>query len=187
MTRIAYQGAPGAFSQLAARELVPAARPLPMADFTSVVRAVAQGKVSLGILPVRNSVIGEVAEACAALREQDGLVVIAEASFPIRHCLLALPGAALTSIRSVESHPAAIAQCARYLSARRLTACPVADTAGAARDIATDRNFTRAAIAGAEAAELYGLAVLDRDIADAPDNCTHFVVIAAMPRTDTVL
>lgn len=178
MTRIAFQGAPGAYSHLALRDLFPRAKPQPMSDFTSVVRAVAQGKVDLGLLPVENSVIGEVVEANSALRAQSGLVVIQESTYPIRHCLLALPGAEIAGLRWIESHPVALAQCSRWLAAQGVRPRPVEDTAGAARSIAADRDYTRAAIAGAEAAELYGLAILARDIADAPDNRTRFVVIA---------
>lgn len=180
MTRIAYQGAPGAFSYLAARDFFPRAKRQAMSDFASVVRAVAQGRVELGILPVENSVIGEVAEARAALRAESGLVVVHDASYPIHQCLLALPGASLAGIRWVESHPAALAQCTNWLAERGLQVRAVADTAGAARSIAADRDFTRAAIASVEAAELYGLEVLARNIADQSDNRTRFVVIATV-------
>ncbi|MEP6591235.1 MAG: prephenate dehydratase domain-containing protein [Gemmatimonadota bacterium] len=182
MIRIAYQGAPGAFSQLAARELFPRARPEAMSDFPSVVRAVAQGRAELGILPVENSIIGPVAEARDALAAVEGLVVVQEATFPIRHCLLALPGAELARLRWVESHSAALAQCAEWLRARGMQSRAVEDTAGAARSIAADRDYTRAAIAGVEAAELYGLAILARDIADHPENRTRFLVISSADR-----
>ncbi len=178
MTRIAYQGVSGAYSELAARALYPRAKGLPHATFAAVIRAVATGKAEFGILPVRNTIIGAVEEAEAALESEGGLVVVRELSFAVRHCLLALPGADLTTIRWVESHPAALAQCAAWLAAQGLTARPVADTAGAARAIAADRDYHRAAIAGIEAAEQYGLEVLAEDIADAPDNRTHFVVVA---------
>lgn len=178
MTRIAYQGAPGAYSHLAARTLFPRAVGVPLVDFPSVVRAVTRGKADLAIIPVQNSLIGDVLEAQAALRLEPDLVVVNETTYPIRHCLLALPGAELDTLRWAESHPVALAQCTRWLSARRLTPRAVHDTAGAARAIASDRDYTRAAIAGAEAAEYYGLRVLVDGIADAPDNRTHFVIVA---------
>lgn len=184
MTRIAYQGVPGAYSDLAGRSLYPRARGVPVGSFVGVIRAVTSGKADVGILPVRNSTIGPVLEAEAALAAEGGLIVIQELSFPVRHCLLALPGADLTTIRWVESHPVALAQCAGWLAAQGLTARPVADTAGAARAIAGDREYHRAAIAGIEAAEQYGLNVLAEGIADAPDNQTHFVVVAASRRVE---
>lgn len=184
--RIAYQGAPGAYGHLAARELYPNARPHAMSDFAAVARAVASGKAELGILPVANSVIGAITEAESVLRAHDSLVVVQETEYAVRHCLLGLPGATLEIIRTVESHWAALAQCASYLAARRFVLHPGDDTAGAARRIASDRNFTCAAIASEEAAELYGLRVLARDIADAPDNRTRFAVIATAARAATV-
>ena len=96
---------------------------------------------------------------------------------PGSHCLLALPGASLERIRWIESHPAALAQCSHWLQASGIRARAVGDTAGAARSIATDRDFTRAAIASADAAEIYGLAVIAREIADDPENRTRFVIV----------
>ncbi len=182
MTRIAYQGAPGAYSELAARTLYPKARLMPTADFAGVVRAVASGTVDLAILPVRNSVIGRVAEAQEALAAVSGLTVVNQVTLPVHHCLMALPGADLATLRWVESHPAALAQCARWLATQRLTPRAVADTAGAARAIASDRDYSRAAIAGVEAAAHYGLAIIAEGIADAPDNRTEFVVVAVAAR-----
>jgi prephenate dehydratase len=177
MIRIAYQGAPGAFSQLAALSCFPEARTVPISDFAGVVRAVQLGSAEYGILPMRNSIIGVVASAEEAMAGGEGLERHDEITVPIRHCLLALPGATLAVLRAVESHPAALAQCTRFLSAHRLTPHPVEDTAGAARRIATDRDYTKAAIASAEASEHYGLVVLHQDIADAPDNRTTFVIV----------
>lgn len=184
--RIAYQGAPGAYSHLAARERYPAARLLAMSDFTAVARAVAAGKAELGILPVENSLIGAIEAARAALRAHDSLTIVEQSEFAVRHCLLGLPGATLDIVRSIESHPAALAQCSRYLAAGRYLVHAVEDTAGAARRIAADRNFTCAAIASEQAAELYGLRILARDIADAADNRTSFAVIALAERAAAV-
>lgn len=179
MTRIAYQGIPGAYSQLAANELFPLARAVPMPDFAAVVRAVMRGTADYGILPVENTAIGAVVDAQSAVDGEPGLKLVQEHSFAVRHCLLALPGATLDAIRHVESHPAALAQCTRWLSARRLPPRAVSDTAGAARSVAADRDYSRAAIASAAAAETYGLAVLARDIADVADNRTRFVIVQA--------
>jgi prephenate dehydratase len=178
MTRIAYQGAPGAYSEIAARTLYPRARPVPCADFTAVVRAVMSGATDLGILPVTNSIIGAVTDARDALATASSLTVVNRLALPVRHCLLALPGATAATLRWVESHPAALAQCARWLASQRLQVRVVSDTAGAAQAIAADRDYTRAAIAGLEAAALHGLEVITENIADAPDNQTEFVVVA---------
>jgi prephenate dehydratase len=175
--RIVYQGVPAAYSHLAAESRMPGARTTGLADFGAVASAVAAGKADAGLLPVWNTIVGEVTAAVSVLAEWPTLVEVDRFDQRIAHCLVALDGADFTTLRWAESHPVALAQCARWLSARRLAPRAVGDTAGAARAIAADRDWTRAAIAPAEAAERYGLTVLARDIADAPDNCTTFVVI----------
>lgn len=175
--RIVYQGAPGAYSQLAAEARLPNARTTGLADFGAVASAVAAGKADAGLLPVWNTIVGEVTAATSVLAEWEALEVVDRFDQRIAHCLVALEGADFATLKWAESHPVALAQCARWLSARRLTPRAVGDTAGAARAIADDRDWTRAAIAPAEAAERYGLSVLARDIADAPDNRTTFVLV----------
>jgi prephenate dehydratase len=175
--RVVYQGVPGAYSHIAVQSRLPQCRTTGLPDFGAVASAVAAGKADAGLLPVWNSIVGEVSAAVAVLAEWPSLEVVERFDQRIAHCLVALPGADFTTLRWAESHPVALAQCTRWLSARRLTPRTVGDTAGAARAIAADRDWTRAAIAPAEAAELYGLAVLARDIADAPDNTTTFVLL----------
>jgi prephenate dehydratase len=175
---IAYQGAPGAYSHIAAKDLLPKGRSQGFGDFGSVVASVARGEAELGVLPVHNSIVGEIPGALAALAAWSTVEEVNRFEQKIDHCLLALPGADLQSLRWVESHPAALAQCTRWLSANQVEPRPVDDTAGAARAIAQDRDWTRAAIAHAGVAERYGLEVIDRDLADAPDNVTSFAVIA---------
>jgi prephenate dehydratase len=182
VVKIAYQGVPGAYGHLAVRERYPDARPQATADFAGVVRSVGTGKAELGLLPVANSVIGAITDAVAVLHAHASLVVLQEFDFAVRHCLLALPGATLQTIRTVESHPAALAQCARFISTHGYAPYEGDDTAGSARRIADDRNYTCAAIASEAAADLYGLQVLAYDIADLPDNRTRFAVIAPAGR-----
>lgn len=175
--RVVYQGAPGAYSHIAVQSRLPQSRASGLADFGAVASAVAAGKADAGLLPVWNSIVGEVSAAVAVLKEWPTLEIVERFDQRIAHCLVALPEADFSTLRWAESHPVALAQCTRWLSARRLTPRAVGDTAGAARAIAADRDWTRAAIAPAEAAELYGLTVLARDIADAPDNTTTFVLL----------
>ncbi len=176
--RVVYQGAPGAYSHVAAQERLPDLESRGLDDFAAVAAAVAAGRAELGLLPVWNSIVGEVTSATSVLAEWPGVEVIDRFDQRIVHCLVALDGADIASLRWAESHPVALAQCARWLSARRLAPRAAADTAVAARAIAADRDWTRAAIAPEEAAARYGLAVLARDIADAPDNRTTFAVLA---------
>lgn len=175
---VVYQGAPGAYSHVAALERLPELQSRGLDDFGAVAAAVARGRAAMGLLPIWNSIVGEVTAATSVLAEWPGLEVIDRFDQRIVHCLVALEGADLDTLRWAESHPVALAQCARWLSAHRLAPRVAPDTAVAARAIAQDRDWTRAAVAPAEAAERYGLRVLVRDIADAPDNRTTFAVIA---------
>ncbi len=174
--RIVYQGVPGAFSWLAAKSRHPGASLVGMADFEAVVRAVRIGTADAGVIPVENSGIGPIGAAQTAL-DCPGVVVADQLDYRVVLCLVALRGATLGMIRTAESHPAALGQCAGWLEKRDISAREVGDTAAAAESIATDRDFTRAAVSSAEAAEIHGLAVLAEDIADLADNTTRFVVI----------
>jgi prephenate dehydratase len=175
--RVAYQGVAGSYGHVAARTLYPTAKLVAATDPSGVVRAVLRGTSDVGVVPVSNSIIGRIVDGEQA-SATEGVAIVGELELPVRHCLLALPGASPTLIRTVESHPAALAQCARFIVARGFAARGTISTASAAKAISTDRNYSCAAIAGEEAAELYGLAILERDIADVADNRTRFVVLA---------
>ena len=177
---VAYQGEPGAFSELAILETWGhAARPVPCPEFADVARAVRDGSADFGLLPVENSIAGRV-EASVAAIERASLAVVGAVERPIRLCLLGHDGAAIESLRSVESHPVALAQCAGFLRAHpRLEARPVFDTAGAARLVAASRDASRAAIASSRAAELHGLAILRAGIEDHDGNVTRFAILSA--------
>lgn len=176
---IAYQGEPGAFSELAILDAWgSAARPVACPEFADVVRAVDDGSADFGLLPVENSIAGRV-EASVAAIDESPLHVVGAIEHPIRLCLLAPAGATLESLRSVESHPVALAQCARFLRAHpRLETRPVFDTAGAARLVAAARDTSRAAVASSRAAELHALTIVRAGIEDHAGNVTRFAVLA---------
>lgn len=187
---VAFQGAYGAFGEMAARSGWPDGEPRPMPTFERVVASVEAGISDFGLLPVWNSALGEIPFTKDALKGAR-VEITGEITVPIELCLLARPGVRLESLTYVGSHPAALAQCKRFLDARpALIPCPAWDTAGAARDLADfpapyawyDRlpgatRRTAAAIAGAEAAERYGLTILERGIQDVADNVTRFAIL----------
>jgi prephenate dehydratase len=175
--RIVYHGGAGSYGHVAARTLYPNARLITATDLRAAVQAMIGGGADLAIIPVDNSIIGSITDG-AMLTARPDVVVVEQIDLPIRHCLLALRGAALAQIRTVESHPAALAQCARYIGAHGFALRRALSTAAASKTIAADRNFSCAAIAGEEAAEHYGLAVLERNVADRADNSTRFVALA---------
>jgi prephenate dehydratase len=176
--RVAFQGAPGAFSEAALLEHFGGrADPLPCRDFESVGQAVLEGRADFGVLPVENTLAGSVQGSQDVLLT-GGFTIIGEIVTTIRHCLLGVPGASVAGLRRIVSHPVALAQCTRYLSEHpHAEALAVYDTAGAARDVAERGDPTVAAIAARTAAERYGLEVLAEDLQDRHDNQTRFYVV----------
>jgi prephenate dehydratase len=180
LPRVAFQGEPGAFSELAVRTQWPdGAVPIPCPSFPDAIAHVLGGFTDFAVIPVENAIIGPVRMALDALDAAgDAVRVRAEVRIPVHLCLMALPGARLEQLQRVLSHPAALAQCRIFL-ARHDWLEPVqhADTAGAARDVSAARALTDAAVASDVAAGRYGLEILARGIEDLPANWTRFVVI----------
>lgn len=182
---VAFQGELGAYSEEAvARACGPHVELVPCRENRDVVRAVADGTVDLGVLPLENTLAGTVTASYDAIADEPAVHIVGEVVIPIHHCLLGVGGSTLHALRVVESHPVALAQCAGFLERHRwLEARAAYDTAGAARDLARSGDPTRGAIAGRPAATRYGLAILAADIEDRPDNQTRFVVISRTPAT----
>jgi prephenate dehydratase len=184
MVRVAFQGEHGAYSELAAEMLWPGSQSVPRRENADVVRAVARADADAGVLAIENSLAGSVAASIDALLAADGVHVVAEAVVPIHHCLVAVPGASIHDIRWVESHPIALAQCRTFFEQHpALEARPVYDTAGAARDVSSAGDPRRAALAGAAAAERYGLFILRTNLEDRTDNRTRFLGVSRTPST----
>jgi prephenate dehydratase len=174
---VAFQGAPGANSHLAALQAFPHCLPLPCFSFEDALDAVRDGLADCAIIPIENSLHGRVADMHFLLPES-GLVITGEHFMPIRHTLMGLPGAGAGAIREAMSHPQAIGQCRHWLRANGITPIAYADTAGAAALVAELQQPETAALAPLLAAELYGLEVIKEDLADSSDNITRFVVLA---------
>jgi prephenate dehydratase len=178
--RVAFQGELGAFSELAVAQLWgPQAEPVPCREFDDVLRAVAEGAVDAGVIPVENTTVGRIPGSAEALRAFPTLVQVDETVVRVHPCLLAPKGIGIRDLRRVHSHPAALAQCSRYFHDHPwLEAVRTYDTAGAARDVARHHDGVTGVIAGRPAAVRYGLAVLEEDIADTRDNDTRFVAVS---------
>lgn len=180
--RVAFQGAFGAFSELAVRQQWPAgADALPCHTFPEALATVLSGDADFAVIPVENAIAGEVLAATQALADvADRIVQRSELRVGVRLCLLAPAGATLASLRAVHSHAMALAQC-RIFFARHgwLTPTPHEDTAGAAADVAAWGDPTIAAIASEAAATRHELEIIARDIEDARANWTRFVVVSA--------
>jgi prephenate dehydratase len=175
--KIAFQGEPGANSHIACNEAYPGHEPLPCPTFEDAFAAVRSGQAELAMIPIENSVAGRVADI-HHLMPKSGLHIVAEWFLPVQHQLMAPRGASLRTIKTVESHIHALGQCRNLIRALGVKALVAADTAGAAREVAEAGDVTRAALATTLAADIYGLAILKRNVADAAHNTTRFIVLA---------
>jgi prephenate dehydratase len=177
MTRVAFQGVAGAYSEEAIRQFFgPEVDGVPCKRLEDMFAAVENGDADYALLAVENAVAGSVSGSYELLMEHD-LRVRAEVILRVRHMLLAAPGTKSSDLKRVRSHPQALAQCERYLMRRGLEPEPAFDTAGSARDLAQNPDPETGAIAGALAADLYGLEILDRNIEDLAFNYTRFFVL----------
>lgn len=171
---IAFGGAPGSNSHQAAMQFAPDALPLPFMGFQDALDAVKQGEAGCAMIPIENSQHGRVADIHFLLPES-GLSIVAEHFMRITHALMATgPG----PFEAAYSHPQALGQSRHYLQERAIVPLSYADTAGAAAYVAEMADPKVAAIAPPMAAELYGLQIVERQVEDAPDNTTRFVVLA---------
>jgi len=175
--RVAFQGEPGAYANLAARQAIAHAMAIPKPTFEDAIEAAKSGDTDLVIIPVENSLIGRIADIHHLLPDS-GLHIVGEHFLPIRHQLLGLKGASLDDIKSVYSQAPALAQCRALLRTRKLVAHHWYDTAGAAKHVAELGDKSVAAIASSLAAEFYGLAILKADVEDEHHNATRFLIMS---------
>jgi prephenate dehydratase len=185
---VAFQGESGAFSEKAVEYLVSAPFDLlPCNTFDAATGAVVQGLADFGVIPVENLIAGPVHAALDALAGAPELEQIGEYQLPVRHALLGLAGAPIEGIREALSHQMALKQCGRFFAEHpRIRAVEAHDTAGAARLVAIRRDPTVAAIAGAWAAERYGLVVLMDGLQDHSENFTRFVLVKRKPMSGRI-
>jgi prephenate dehydratase len=174
---IAFQGLPGAYSDLACRAAYPGWTTLPSPSFEAAMVALREGRCDLAMLPCENSLAGRVPDIHRLLPES-GLFVIGEHFQRVEHCLLAPKGASLATLKRAHSHPVALGQVLRLLKDRNLAPVIEADTAGAAQLIAERGGIEDAAIASELAAEIYGLEILLRNVEDEAHNTTRFYVMS---------
>ena len=185
--RVAFQGEHGAFSEAAAIQLLgESITTVPRATFDSAFRAIAEGAADALLAPVENSLAGSVVRVYDLLLESN-LEVVAEIILPIEHHLIGCPGATLDGLKSVASHPMALAQCERFfLSHPQLQRVPAEDTAGSVRDVLASGNKSAAGIAGRQAATRYGGVILAESIQDNAENFTRFVLLIPVEREGAV-
>jgi prephenate dehydratase len=186
---VAFQGEPGAYANLAAREALPHAQFMPRPTFETALDAVRDGSADFAIVPVENSVYGRIADTHLLVRhfgrpvkggvagEGHDLFIVGEHFLRVRHQLLGLRGARLSDIREAFSQRPALGQCRKIIRELGLVEREWSDTAGAARHVAEMKDPSAAAIASSMAGELYGLDVLRADIEDEKHNMTRFLIV----------
>lgn len=175
--KIAYCGVPGAFAYIAARKLYPTARLVSFQDFESAYDACESGEVDASVLPLENSFAGEVGSVMD-MAFSGSLYVNKMIDVEINQNLLGLHGASKDVVKKVISHQQAIAQCSRFIRERGLEVIEVSNTAVAAQRVAELADPSVCAIASAEAASLYGLEVLERNINTSRANSTRFATFS---------
>jgi prephenate dehydratase len=173
---IAFQGAPGAYSDLACRAVHPEMETLPCHTFEDTFAAVLGGEAKLAMIPIDNSVAGRVADIHHLLPDSN-LHIIGEHFQRVDHHLLALPGTKIEDLTHVHSHVHALPQCRKIINELGLEPVVYADTAAGAEMIAKQGERRHAAIASELAGKIYGLESLRANIEDAEHNTTRFLIM----------
>lgn len=180
--KVAYQGTDGAFSHQAAmrhfEQRYDDVECIGFTRFDQAAEAVEKGDADVAMLPIENTTAGSINDTYDLLAEKD-LFIIGEEILRVIHCLMAPQVIKIENVKRILSHPQAIAQCSRFLS--KLPQCHVEsyfDTAMAARKVRNEGDLSQAAIGSAYAAEIYGLEILKRDLANQEGNFTRFVVVS---------
>lgn len=176
--RTAFQGELGAFSQVAARQLVGEdCIPVPMQTFDDVFVSVVNGKCDCAVIPIENTLHGSVHDNYDHLLKYD-LPIRGETFVRIVHNLIAPPGVKFSQIRRVYSHPVALNQCRRFFEENpRIEKAPFYDTAGSVKMLMEENLRDAGAIASAKAAEIYGAKILKKSIEDDRENFTRFFLL----------
>jgi len=179
-SRAAYAGLPGSYTQIAAETFYPDIRLVSYDTFSGVLSAVALGNCDVGILPIDNTTEGIVADVYEGLLKY-GLYISDSITMPIRHCLLGISEEGKSKITTVLSHPQALGQCAGYISNHGYIQVPDINTSISAQKVSDERSPELAAIGSAQAAAIYGLAILEENINDANCNSTRFIAVTKQP------
>jgi prephenate dehydratase len=177
MTRVAFQGERGAFSEDAVATFFGDVKLTPCRSFKHVFEAVSKDEADFGVVPIENSQAGSINETYDLLLKYD-LNIYGEIDLRVNHCLMALPGESLKSIITVYSHPQALAQCEQFLSKMGAEIVPTYDTAGSAKLIRDKKLAKCAAVASKRVAQIYDMQILAENIQTIPTNYTKFFAVS---------
>ena len=173
--KILYQGSPGAYSHLAAKELYPDAEIVACKTFDECFRKAEEDKTLKIIIPESNRITGNIGIEYLIFKHR--LNIYAEYFHKIEHNLLALPGVKLKDINNVYSHAQALSQCSEFIKKNNLNENVRADTAGSAALIAKNKIKNDGAIASKLSAEIYKLDIVASNIENEKGNVTRFLIM----------
>lgn len=180
---VGYLGLPGSFSYLAAQKYLSSARLISCQTFKQIMEKVKQGQLSLGILPIENSLSGSLIDNYDLL-VSSGLFIVGEVYLRIKQNLLSKTKVSLSEIDTVYSHPEAFRQCAKFLEKLPIKKIAIDDTSSAAEYIANQGSKNEAAIASVTAAKIYSLTILKKGIETNKNNFSRFLVVARQRKKD---
>ena len=176
--KVAFQGEKGAYSETAVYKFFGEAVDVkPCRDLAEAFESVDKQETKFGVVPVENSLEGSVNQTYDLFLKHD-LKVCGEIIIRVSHCLIANKGTTLKQVKTVYSHPQALAQCRNFLERSGWELIPTYDTAGSAKMLKEKGLKDAAAVASERAAEIYGLKILAREIEDNPNNYTRFFVLS---------
>lgn len=178
--RVAFQGERGAFSEEAALILLNHDIELvPRRTFADLYDSLDDGIADYLLAPVENTIAG-VVQPSVELLNAKSLHILNEILIRIEQHLIGCPGATFETVKTVQSHATALAQCSRFFERNpQLKRIVADDTAGSVAEVIRSGDPTRAAIGGRRAAELYGAIILRKSIQDHSENYTRFVLLSA--------
>ena len=186
MKRVAIQGQPGSFHDMAAHLYFEGEQVqlICCATFEEVYAQIHNDPTIIGMTAIENTIAGSLLHNYELLRDS-GSTVVGEHKLHIRHCICCLPDDDWDTIDEIHSHPVALMQCRGFLAKHpELKAVETVDTAGAAEEIMERQLRGKAAICSADAARLYGMRVLEDSIEDNKHNFTRFLVVCDPRKAD---
>jgi chorismate mutase/prephenate dehydratase len=190
--KVAFQGIDGSYSHLMGRSLISSpqasqklasnvsdrAEFVGFASFKDAVAAVENGSCDLCILPIENTTSGGINDVYDLLLNSR-VSIVGEEKFNVKHCLVGLDAVPVSHLQTIHCSQLAVAECGEFLSA--IPHCSVqyaTDSATALKELREIGDNRRAAIASAEAAEMFGLTILKQNIANHEENFTRYIVVA---------
>ncbi len=178
---IAFQGIPGAYSEMACKEKFRTLKTLPCPSFEEMILSVQENRANLAMVPVENSIAGRVADIHHLLPDS-GLFIIDELFFRVNHMLLGVKGSKLEDLKEVRSHAQGIAQCRKNIKKYNLSSSIHPDTAGAAKEISELNDKSIASIASGLSAKIYNLKIILKNFEDSNLNTTRFLIMSKKPQ-----